>query len=72
VATQHISTEEVDKSEEESASPKPKPSVFDKLQSPALRKCPSVFTRIGKGKGHKISVFNRIKDVPQPRAFIIF
>ena len=67
VITQHISAEEVNKSEEESDSPKLKPSVFDRLQSPAPRKGPSVFTQIGKGKGHKISIFNRIKDVPQPR-----
>jgi len=65
--TQHISAEEVDESEEESASPNPKPSVFDRLQSPTPRKCSSVFTLIGKGKGHKISVFNKIKDVLQPR-----
>jgi len=67
VTTQHISAEEVNKSEGESASPKLKPSVFDRLQSPTPRKCPSVFTGIGKGKGRKVSIFNRIKDVPQPR-----
>jgi len=67
VITQHISAEEVNESEEESASPKLKPSVFDRLQSPTPRKCPLVFTRIGKGKGRKVSVFNEIKDVPQKR-----
>jgi len=62
-----MSAEEVDESEDEGVSPNSKTSVFDRLQSPTSRKHPSVFTQLGKGKGHKISVFNRIKDVPQPR-----
>ena len=62
-----MSAEEVDESEDEGVSPNSKPSVFDRLQLLASRKCPSLFTQIGKGKGHKISIFNRIKDVPQPR-----
>jgi len=49
--TQHISAEKVDESEDEGVSPNPKPSMFDRLQSSALRKRPSVFTRIGKEKG---------------------
>jgi len=59
---QHISAEEVDVSEEENASPNPKPSVFDRLQSSTSKKHLSVFTRIGKGKDHRCSVFNRIKN----------
>jgi len=64
VTNQHISAEEVDESEEESASPKLKPSVFDRLQSPASRKCPSVFTRIGKGKSRKVFVLTESKTFP--------
>ena len=67
LAIQHISAEEVDVSEDESASPNPKPSVFDRLQSSTSKKRPSVFARIGKGKDHRSSVFNRIKDHPQPK-----
>ena len=67
MAIQHISTEEVDESEDESASPNPKPFVFDRLQLITSKKRPSVFTHITKGKNHNIYVFNRIKDVPQPK-----
>ena len=64
---QHISAEEVDVSKDEKASPKPKPSVFYRLQSSTWKKRPLVFTHIGKGKDHIISIFNIIKDDPQPK-----
>jgi len=64
---QHISAEEVDVSEDENASPNPKPSVFDRLQSSTSKKCLPVFACIGKGKDHRCSVFNRIKNDPQPK-----
>jgi len=63
----HISTEEIDESEDNNASPTLKPSMFDRLQSSTLKKCPSVFTHIWKGKDHRISVFSRIKHDPQPK-----
>jgi len=64
---QHISAEEVDVSDDENAPPNPKPSVFDRLQSSASKKRPLVFARIGKGKDHRCSVFNKIKDNSQPK-----
>ena len=64
---QHISTEEVDVSEDKNSYPNPKPSVFDMLQSSTSKKHPLVFARIGKGKDHRCSVFNRIKDDPRPK-----
>jgi len=64
---QHISAEEVDVSEDENASRNPKPSVFDRLQSSTSKKRLSVFARIGKGKDHRCSVFNIIKNDPQPK-----
>ena len=67
MAVQHISAEEIDESEDESASPNPKPFLFDRLQPFTLKKRLSVFTHLRKGKDHKISVFNRIKDVSQPK-----
>jgi len=71
VAIQQISTKEVDEREDESASPNPKPSVFDRLQPSTLKKLLSVFTHIRKGKDHKISIFNRIKNVPQPKHLVL-
>jgi len=67
---QHISTEEVDVSEDKNSYPNPKPSVFDMLQSSTSKKHPLVFARIEKGKDYKCSIFNRIKDDPRPKPSI--
>jgi len=58
---QHISTEEMDESEDEKAQPPIKPSVFDRLQPSASRKCPSIFTRITSSQKSKSSVLWRIR-----------
>ena len=47
---QHISAEEVDESEDESAPPNLKPSVFDRLQLSISKKCQSGSPVYGKGK----------------------
>ena len=57
---QHISTEEMDESEDEIAQPPIKPSVFDRLQLFALRKRSFVFIRIGGDQNSKSSVFWRV------------
>ena len=41
--------------------------MFDMLQSSTSKKRPSVFTRIGKGKDCKLFVFNKLKDIAQPK-----
>ena len=64
---QYISTEEMDESEDEKAQPPIKPSVFDRLQPSALRKRPSVLTRIKSDENPKSSVLWRIKNHAQPR-----
>ena len=55
-ATQYVSAEEIDESEEENAQPLVKPSVFDRLQPSASRKRQSVFTRIKSGQSPESSV----------------
>jgi len=47
--------------EDENALSNPKFSMFDRLQSSTFEKRRSVFTRIIKGKDHKISYFNGIQ-----------
>jgi len=64
---QHISAEEIGKSEDENAQPPIKPFVFDRLQPSALRKHSFVFTRIKGGQNPKSSVFWRVKNCAQPK-----
>jgi len=63
---QYISTEEIDRSEDENAQPPIKSSVFDRLQPSTSRKCPSVFTRIRRGQNPKSSTFWGVKNHAQP------
>jgi len=64
---QHISTEEVDDSEDENAQPPTKPSVFDRLQPSTSKKRPSIFTRIGRSQNPNPSIFWRVKSHAQPK-----
>jgi len=64
---QHISAEEIGESEDESAQLHIKPSVFDRLQPSTSRKCPFVFSSIGRGQNPKSYVFWRVKNHAQSR-----
>jgi len=59
----HISDKEVDESEDEDASPNPKPSIFDRLQSTTSTKCSSIFTSIWKGKIIKSLLLTELKMI---------
>ena len=59
---QHISVEEIDRSEEEDAAPSLKTFVFDTLQPSISQKRPSIFARMVEGPNLKPSVFQRIKE----------
>ena len=61
-AVQHISTKELDESDDDNAQTNPKSSIFDKLQSPSVEKCPSVFTRFRESKDRKVSESKMVRD----------
>jgi len=63
---QHISAEEVDVIEDENASPNPKSSVFNRIQSSTSKNFYQ-YSPYTKREDHRCSVFKRITDDPQSK-----